>query len=58
METLLWKAYFGITQWEKSPKKQFVGVYLWQYGTVFRVPNLQKHTPSDCFFWWFCPLGL
>jgi len=24
-----------ITQWAKSPKKQSVKVYFWQYGTVF-----------------------
>jgi len=26
-----------ITQWEKSPKKQSVGVYFWQYGKKRRV---------------------
>jgi len=28
-----------ITQWAKSPKKQSIGVYFLQYGTVFWVPN-------------------
>jgi len=27
------------TQWAKLPKNQSVGVYFWQYSTVFRVPN-------------------
>jgi len=28
----------ALTQWAKSPEKQSVGVYFWQYST-FWVPN-------------------
>jgi len=28
-----------IFQWAKAPKKQSVGVYFWQHGIIFWVPN-------------------
>jgi len=33
------QCHFICSQWAKSPKKQSVGVYFWQQGTVFWVPN-------------------
>jgi len=35
----IWLPLRLLTQWAKSPKKQSLGVYFWQYGTVFWVPN-------------------
>jgi len=34
---LIWL--LALTQWAKSPKKQSVGMYFEQHGTVFWVPN-------------------
>jgi len=39
-----------LPQWAKSPKKQSVRVYIWQYGTVYWVPNQQKTHTFRLFF--------
>jgi len=39
MYILYFKLSSVCSQWAKSPKMQSVGVYFWQYGTVFWFPN-------------------
>jgi len=54
----LWRHIGNSTQWAKSSKKQSGGVYFWQYGTVFWVPNFIKTHSFRLLFWRFCPLGM